>query len=239
MNKLPEICGRCAKSHRPFVHGGCKFCRDISFQEEVFCDLNRSVQDIKKGFECHAFRPVLPPAVSLVSGVKPLSNEQKGEAAPASFDTLLNSDRLKYRRTLAAQRLQRDPDAVYVELKYHVAWNTVSRKPVFIHPAEAVDAIENTLLNCSELVGGFVGLLWLAPDHIHLYVESDGEKSVDTIVRYLKRVSANALNKTTSNVDRGIWDKVYFAETLGREQGVVKGPEIPAGTARHPAGKNP
>ena len=173
------------------------------------------MQDIKKGFECHAFRPVLPPAVSLVSGVKPLSNEQKGEAAPASFDTLLNSDRLKYRRTLAVQRLQRDSDAVYVELKYHVAWNVVSRKPVFIHPADVVDVIDNAFLDCGELVGGFVSLLWLAPDHIHLYVESDGEKSVDTIVRHLKRVSVNALNKTTNNVDHRIWDKAYFAETMG------------------------
>jgi hypothetical protein len=125
LNRLPEMCERCAKSHRPFFHSGCKFCRDINFQEEVFCDLNRSAQSIKKSFECQAFKPVSTPAVSLVSGARPSLDEQKDEAPPASFDALLNSDRLKYRRTLAVQRLQRDSDAIYVELKYHGAWNTV------------------------------------------------------------------------------------------------------------------
>jgi REP element-mobilizing transposase RayT len=215
LNRFPEMCGRCAKSHRPFVHSGCNFCRDVSFQEEVLCDLNRSVQDIKKGFECHAFKPVSTLAVSLVSGARPSLDEQKHETAPADFETLLNSDRLQYRRTLAAQRLQRDPGAIYMELKYHVAWNVVSRKRVFVHSAGTFDMIDNAFFDCSELAGGFVSLLWLAPDHIHLYIESDGEKSVDAIVRYLKRVSANALNKTTGDVNHGIWDKAYFAETVG------------------------
>jgi REP element-mobilizing transposase RayT len=173
------------------------------------------VQDIKKGFECHAFKPVSTPAVSLVSGARPLLDEQKDGAAPAGYEALLNSDRFKYRRTLAVQRIQRDPDSVYMELKYHVAWNVVSRKPVFVHPADVVDVIDHAFLDCGELVGGFVSLLWLAPDHIHFYIESDGEKSIDTIAQYLKRVSANALNKTTGGVNRRIWDKVYFAETVG------------------------
>jgi REP element-mobilizing transposase RayT len=215
LNRLPEMCGRCAKSHRPFVHSGCKFCKDIGFQEEVLCDLNRSVQDIKKGFECHAFKPVSTPAMSLVSEARPSLDEQMDEAPPASFDALLNSDRLKYRRTLAVQRLQQDPEAIYMELKYHVAWNTVSRKPVFIHSTGTFDMIDNAFFDCGELAGGFVSLLWLAPDHMHLYIESDGEKSIDAIVRHLKRVSANALNKTTGGVDRRIWDKAYFAETVG------------------------
>jgi REP element-mobilizing transposase RayT len=75
--------------------------------------------------------------------------------------------------------------------------------------------IDNAFFDCGEFVGGYVGLLWLAPDHIHLYIESDGEKSVDTIIQYLKRVSANALNKTTGSANHRIWDKAYFAETVG------------------------
>jgi putative transposase len=209
------MCGRCDKSHRPFVHVGCNFCRDISFQEKNFCDLNRSVQDINKGFECQAFRPVSTPAVSLVSGARPLLEDQNDGVTSVGFEELLNSDRLKYRRTLAVQRLQGDPDAIYMELKYHVAWNVVSRKPVFVHPVDAIDAIDAVLLNCGEVAGSFVSLLWLAPDHIHIYLESDGEKSVDTIVRHLKRVSAKVLEKTTSGANRRIWDKAYFAETVG------------------------
>jgi hypothetical protein len=31
--------------------------------------------------------------------------------------------------------------------------------------------IDNAFFDCGELVGGFVSLLWLASDHIHLYEE--------------------------------------------------------------------
>lgn len=215
MGRLPEICGRCAKSHKPVVYDGCNFCRDIHFQEGVFCDLNRSVQGNRKNFTCRAFTSLSTPTLSLVSGARPSINEQSEDAGPGGFDALLNSDRFKYRRTLAVQRLERDPDAVYVELKYHVAWNVASRKHIFVHPADAFDVIDNTFLDCGEFAGCFVSLLWLAPDHIHIYIESDGEKSVDTIVRYLKRVSAKALDKTTGGAGRKIWDKAYFAETVG------------------------
>jgi hypothetical protein len=65
------------------------------------------VQDVNKSFTCQAFKPVSIPAVSLVSGARPLLNEQKHKTTPAGFKALLNSDRLKYRRALAVQRLQR------------------------------------------------------------------------------------------------------------------------------------
>jgi hypothetical protein len=123
--------------------------------------------------------------MSLVSGARPVLDKQNGEVHSGGFEELLNSDRLKYRRTLAVQRLQRDPDALFMELRYHVAWNIVSRKPVFTHSVGAVDAIDTVLLNCGEVAGGFVSLLWLAPDHMHIYLESDGEKSVDAVVRHV------------------------------------------------------
>lgn len=144
-----------------------------------------------------------------------MHDEQCDEAAPADFEALLNSDRLQYDRALAVQRLQRNPYAIYAELKYHVAWNAVSRKPLFINPAEAAGALNNIFMTCSGLIGGFASLLWLASDHIHLYTKSDGEKSVDSIVRHLKRLSAKALYELAGTANRKVWDNVYFVETLG------------------------
>jgi len=89
------------------------------------------------------------------------------------------------------------------------------KTPAFLHLADVVVMLGNAFLSCSESAGGYVGLLWLAPDHIHLYIESDGEKSVDAIVRYLKRLSAETLNKTIDSANRRLWDTAYFAESLG------------------------
>jgi REP element-mobilizing transposase RayT len=70
-------------------------------------------------------------------------------------------------------------------------------------------------------VGGFVSLLWLAPDHVHLYVISDGEKSVETIVQEIKRSSNDAIMGEFADIkdrfDAGneLWDTAYFSETAG------------------------
>ncbi len=74
---------------------------------------------------------------------------------------------------------------------------------------------------CSERVGGFVNLLCLAPDHVHLYVESDGELSVEEMVHRIKRFSNNAILEEFPSVrdklgdDTETWDEAYFVETIG------------------------
>jgi REP element-mobilizing transposase RayT len=134
---------------------------------------------------------------------------------------LLNSDRFKYQHALAVQRVRSNPDMVYLDLKYHVAWNVARRKPVFVDTADARDIIDKAFLACGSRVGGFASVLWLAPDHIHVYVESDGEKSIEAIVRELKLVSTSALREglnsegLISGRSRRVWDRAYFAETIG------------------------
>ena len=67
----------------------------------------------------------------------------------------------------------------------------------------------------------FVSLLWLAPDHVHVYIESDGEKSVETIVQEAKKLSENSIvardydKLPNTTAGDGLWDKAYFAEGIG------------------------
>jgi putative transposase len=137
------------------------------------------------------------------------------------FQGLLSSDKIGYERALALQKLGRDPDAVFVELKYHLAWNVIHRKPVFVQPANIFNSINEIFSKCNELAGGFIRLLWLAPDHLHLYVESDGEYSIETIVQRMKELSASAILrelpdlKANSDARNELWDKAYFVETIG------------------------
>ena len=72
-----------------------------------------------------------------------------------------------------------------------------------------------------EAVGGFVSLLWLAPDHLHLYVESNGETSIETIAHGMKHRSSSAILeefgylKASIGEENRLWDIAYFAETIG------------------------
>jgi REP element-mobilizing transposase RayT len=137
------------------------------------------------------------------------------------FLDLLDSDKIKYEKALALQKLARDPDGVYMQLKYHFAWNVSLRRSVYIPADTFFDFVSDTFLRCSELAGGFVDLLYLAPDHIHLYAESDGELSIEEIVHRIKQFSNKAIlekfpllrDKLGGNTE--IWDEAYFTETIG------------------------
>ena len=133
----------------------------------------------------------------------------------------MTSDKFKYQKALALQKLNRDPDEFFVELKYHLAWNVRHRKPVFSPEKEYFNFVLDTVTGCGDLVGGIARLLWLAPDHIHVYIESDGEKSIEAIIRKLKPILKKTLLANFPGIKKGldkgtaIWDKGYFSETLG------------------------
>jgi len=216
-NHFPEKCLVCAKSSKPFIHNGCSFCQGLNFQEELLCDLNRSTQH-PAFFECRAFQPLLK-----VVAPPGQNTRKEPKVHPSEFilEKLMDSDKVKYKRALALQKLARNPDEIMLEIKYHFAWNVIGRKPVFSEPAPMIDFVKNTITTCSEAVGGFADLLWLAPDHIHLYVASDGEVPPDNMAQDMKRHSEAAILKrfpdlvSSPEAKTGLWDEAYFVETVG------------------------
>ncbi|MBN1636482.1 MAG: transposase, partial [Deltaproteobacteria bacterium] len=103
----------------------------------------------------------------------------------------------------------------------HFAWNVIGRKPMFKNSFNKIDFICEAFSNCGEMVGGFVSLLWLAPDHVHVYVESDGEFPVESIAQKMKRSTAASILaeftdlKVSPHAENELWDKAYFVETIG------------------------
>ena len=219
-SELPEKCGECAKSEASKTHSNCDICRELGFLESVLCHLNRCIQE-KVDFQCHAFRQ----ALRLVGAPEKEGLRQNGGSGEAptrdSFKELLHSDKVKYERALALQKLSLDPDAVIVQLRYHVVWNVFHRMPVFSPVNDFVSFVHDAFLGCSELAGGFVHLLYLAPDHVHVYVESDGERSVEDMVFDIKKVSTKAIREEFALLQDmlgegvGLWDEAYFVETVG------------------------
>jgi len=220
LNKLPLKCQECAKSKVSHFHRKCHFCRELEFQESVLCDLNRCIQS-RSDFECHAFQPMLK-LVGPSKNKEFVSDDSSSRKIKEKlFLDLLKSDKIKYERALALQKMGRDPDGVYVQLKYHFAWNVSLRRSVFSPANTFFDFVSDTFLRCSELAGGFLDLLYLAPDHIHLYVESDGELSIEEIVHRIKQFSNDAILEKFPLIrdkignDTEIWDEAYFTETIG------------------------
>jgi REP element-mobilizing transposase RayT len=133
----------------------------------------------------------------------------------------LHSDRIKYKKALALQNLNSDPDEVFVDIKYHFAWNVTKRLPVFRPNSHITGFVHGKLMEYSEKVGCLVDLLWLAPDHVHLYVNSDGKDSVETLVQGIKRFSRDPLIHELTRLEgeadpkSDLWDEAYFSETIG------------------------
>lgn len=219
-SELPKKCQECAKSAGPILNRKCNFCRDLEFCESVLCDLNRHVQN-PFDLRCHAFQPILKLAIPSGTKRPDLSGGLEGRSRREPFLKLLRSDKIKYKKALALQKLDRDPDSVLADIKYHIVWSVIDRRPVFSPSNYYFDFVHDSLLKCNELVGGFTTLLWLAPDHIHVYVESDGEKSVESIVEKLKKFLNNAIIGKFPDVSKKIdakieiWDEAYFVESVG------------------------
>jgi REP element-mobilizing transposase RayT len=219
-NNQPEKCFSCANNYAAAVHRKCTFCQDLRFAEPLLCHLNRSVQN-RDNFVCHAFRQQLTNVTKMVPEKESIEITPEDSLRANKIKRLLDSDKSKYKNALAIQRLNRDPDEIYLDLKYHFVWNVMYRRPVFEKSGDYFDFISNVFLNCGDMVGGYAQLLWLAPDHIHIYVVTDGRDSVDTIIRKLKQHSGKAIIDHFSEVAKKInhkkrlWDKAYFSETIG------------------------
>lgn len=202
------------------IHRNCRFCGKLEFEESVLCDLNRSVQE-NSDFQCHAFEPVLTLAGSPEAGATSGFDRPPEQRRKESYLKLFHSDKIRYERALALQRLNRDPDGVYVQLKFHLLWNVRNRIPAFKPVKNFFDFVYDTFMRSSGKVDGFVDLLHLAPDHIHSYVESGGELSIEEIVNRVKRLSGNAVPQKFPVISERlgenaeIWDDAYFVESIG------------------------
>lgn len=92
---------------------------------------------------------------------------------------------------------------------------------MFVPANDFISFVHDVFLGCSQAAGGLVQLVYLAPDHVHVYVESNGERSADEIARDIKTVSAKAIREEFSSLQdmlagsADLWDDAYFVETVG------------------------
>ncbi len=221
---LPERCRKCARNKNHGAHTSCRICADTEFDETIVCELNRSVQEGSDEFECHAFVPTLEVIGSkkeaTADGRKPAQGNLLAEQL--AVIKLMNSDKIQHQKACALQQLERDPEAIIVNLKLHYVWNVKGRRNIFAKSEESFSR-----LFCDAFAKAAIPsvlraqLLWLGPDHVHVYCEADGERSLENMLIDIKRyLEQDALNHVPQIAEvlgpsQSLWDDDYYVESVG------------------------
>jgi REP element-mobilizing transposase RayT len=206
---IPTLCQACYKHYRPTVVKTCPFCDDVQFPEAMLCDLVQEGQSEKQPFRCAAFLP----ALSVVQ-------HDHTEALPmeeGSEDTVNISPQDKWFRAYAVQQLSLHPDLIAFTIRYHVVLSTKQRVNVFSseHRESIADLVRQAAFPFEQTTAHVV---WLASDHLHLYIDASPEYALDEIVHAimddLERERTHFFPALPPS-DQPVWERAYFAESIG------------------------
>src|SRR5215470_20275005 len=197
---IPTLCQACYKNYRSTVIKACPFCRDVQFPEQVLCDLVREGQSEKQPFRCAAFRPALSVAQPDHTEALPM--------AEGSEETVRMSPKDKWFRAYAVQQLSFNPDLIAFTIRYHVVLSTRQRVNVFSseHREQIANIVRQAAFPFEQTTAHVV---WLASDHLHLYIDASPEYALDEIVHVIREyvehevVSLNCRDETHPNVGAG------------------------------------
>jgi REP element-mobilizing transposase RayT len=206
---IPTLCQACYKHYRSTVVIACPFCRDVQFPEQVLCDLVREGQSEKQPFRCAAFRP----ALSVVHHDH--TDTVHAEEVPVHTESISPKD--KWFRAYAVQQLSHNPDLIDFTIRYHAVLTTRQRVNVFSreHGEQIADMVRQAAVPFEQTT---VYVVWLASDHLHLYIDATPDYALDEIVHaireYLEHEIAN-LFPVLQLSKQPVWERAYFAEGIG------------------------
>jgi len=175
----------------------------------VLCDLVREGQSEKQPFRCAAFRP----ALSVV-------RHDEIEASPAeegSADTGTMSPKDKWFRAYAVQQLSLHPDLIDFTIRYHVVLSARQRTNIFAseHSEQIEDMVRQAALPFEQTTAH---VLWLASDHLHLYIDATPDYALDEIVDAIREHLEHAVTHLFPELQHGnkpVWERAYLAEGIG------------------------
>jgi putative transposase len=175
----------------------------------MLCTLVRDAIRDEDSFACHAFRPTL----SLVND----DNTEQSQTEDPSDDMGIISHKEKWFKAYAVQQLEMNPDLIYAKLRFHVVVSTTQRRKLF--SKQHYDQIYE-MLNQAEFPfeNTTVYLLRLAPDHIHLYIDSSPDYALDEIVHVVMEYSEREITNQFPALQQStplLWERAYFSEGIG------------------------
>jgi len=206
--RIPTLCQACYKHYRSTVVKVCPFCDDVQFPEQTLCDLVQEGQNEKQPFRCAAFRPAL--SVIQHDHTEALHLEE------GSADTVSMSPKDKWFRAYAVQQLSLHPDLIDFTIRYHVVFSTRQRVKVFSseHREQIADMVRQAALPFEQTTAH---VLWLASDHMHLYLDATPDYALDEIVHAIMDDLERETRQFPALQPRHqpVWERAYFAESIG------------------------
>jgi REP element-mobilizing transposase RayT len=133
-----------------------------------------------------------------------------------SADTGSMSPKDTWFRAYAVQQLRLHPDLMAFTIRYHVVFSTRQRGNVFAreHREQIADMVRQAAVPFQQTTAH---VLWLASDHLHLYIDASPEYALDDIVHaireYLEHERAN-LFPALPHSNQLVWERAYFAESI-------------------------
>ena len=206
---IPTLCQACYKHYRSTVVKACPFCDDVQFPEQVLCDLVRDRDGDEQPFHCAAFRPALSVVHHDETDTSPMKE--------GSEETVSMSPKDKWFRAYAVQQLSINPDLISCTLRYHVVFSTRQRVQCFSsqHDEQMADLVRQAALPFQQTK---VHVLWLASDHIHLYIDASPDYALDEIVHAIREHLEHAMTHllpALKHNNQPVWERAYFAEGIG------------------------
>jgi REP element-mobilizing transposase RayT len=115
------------------------------------------------------------------------------------------------------QQLSFNPDLVAFTIRYHVVLSTRQRVNVFAseHREQMADLVRQAAIPFEQTTAH---VLWLASDHMHLYINATPDYALDEIVHVFREHLEQAMTHllpTLKPSNQPVWERVYFAEGIG------------------------
>src|SRR5262249_725882 len=109
------------------------------------------------------------------------------------------------------------PDLVDFTIRYHVVFSTRQRVNVFAseHREQIADMVRQAALSFEQTTAH---VLWLAADHLHLYIDATPDYALDEIVHAIMDVLEHAMTllfPALQHSNQPVWERAYFAEGIG------------------------
>lgn len=215
--EVPARCTRCLSLAGNHPCNGCQVCRDQAMGESFLCMIARQSTGAAP-FACEAFRPNL----SIVGKSGPRAAIEVCQDKETYFNDVV---RLVSSGPCGGKGCTRPSchggEAARGEVdRFHVVWVVHQRKPLFADSSRFVSFLHDVFLSCGHLMSGKVLLLWLAPDHLHLYIESSPRENVNDLVDDLQGLIHDTLLQEFDDLrklygKKQIWEHEFFVEQIG------------------------
>lgn len=198
-------CNECYKKYHNIVLKNCDICHRLSFDEGILCDLLR-FSEKDNDITCFAFKPNL----SIVGESK------KANKIEDDIKEIVGlSNKHKWLKALAMQKWKSSPDEVFCELNFHICLISRNRDKIL---SNIMDDLFSVFFKAGTLFENvMIDVLYVSHDHIHLYMTTSPDYSIDEVVKKAMSFVESAIQNNYPELfgkQTRLFEKTYFAETI-------------------------